>query len=111
MAYVESTLDELARQGLQSDTRYTEQYVAQRRRRGYGPRRIRGELRERGIGPELIAAWLDEGDAAWSERLVEVAAAHCGRIAAGDRRALAKCARFLEQRGFAPELIRRHLLG
>jgi regulatory protein len=108
--YVELTLDELARQGLQSDQRYTEQYVSQRRDRGYGPRRIQAELRERGIAPALVEAWLDERDPAWWGQLQAVAAARFGTQPPADQRELAKRVRFLEYRGFAPEQIRRLLL-
>ncbi len=103
------TLDELARQHLQSDDRYTEHYVAQRRAGGYGPRRITAELRERGIALELIEAWLDDSDASWPTQLAAVAAARFGTARPTDRRELARRARFLEYRGFPPDLIRRFL--
>jgi regulatory protein len=108
--YVDLTLDELARQQLQSDQRYTEQYVSQRRARGYGPRRIQAELRERGIAPAVLEAWLDERDPAWWDQLQAVAAARFGSAPPADQRDLAKRIRFLEYRGFAPEQIRRLLL-
>jgi regulatory protein len=102
-------LDALAACGLQSDARYVEQYVAMRAARGYGPVRIRAELRERGVDGLLIDEWLDERDPAWRERLRAVARKRFGTAAPADFRDRARRARFLEQRGFGAELIRRDL--
>lgn len=109
-ALVEGVLDDLAQRRLQSDARYAEHYVAQRAARGYGPTRIRAELRERGIGDEIIADWLDEHDPVWKERLAEAARK---RFGAGptDFKDRARRARFLEYRGFGAGLIRCVLFG
>jgi regulatory protein len=45
----ERLLDELADEGLQSESRFAESYIRQRAGRGYGPVRIRAELRQRGV--------------------------------------------------------------
>ena len=102
-------LDDLAARGLQSDERYAEAYVEQRVRRGYGPMRIRAELRERGIGEALIESWLDDDRELWISRLDAVLASRFG-APARDQRELARQARFLERRGFPGDLIRRRLL-
>ncbi len=104
-------LDDLAQRRLQSDARYAEHYVAQRAARGYGPTRIRAELRERGIGDEVIADWLDERDPVWKERLAEVARKRFGAAGPADFQDRARRARFLEYRGFGAGLIRRVLFG
>ena len=96
---------------MQSDARYAEQYVAQRAARGYGPARIRAELRERGIEDAVIADWLDERDPVWKERLAEVARKRFGAAGPADLRDRARRARFLEYRGFGAELIRRVLFA
>ena len=111
VAVVEALLDDLAARGLQSDARYAEQYVAQRAARGYGPARIRAELRERGIDEAVIADWLDERDPVWKERLAEVARKRFGAAGPADFRDRARRARFLEYRGFGAELIRRALFA
>ena len=108
---MEGVLDDLARRRLQSDARYTEQYVAQRAARGYGPARIRAELRERGIDDAVVADWLDERDPVWKERLAEVARKRFGATGPADFRDRARRARFLEYRGFGAELIRRVLFA
>ncbi|MCU0970226.1 MAG: RecX family transcriptional regulator [Gammaproteobacteria bacterium] len=104
-------LDDLARRGLQSDARFAEQYVAARAARGYGPVRIRAELRERGLDDGLIADHLDERDPVWRERLDAVARKRFGSRAPSDYADRARRARFLEYRGFGPALVRRVLFG
>jgi regulatory protein len=99
----------LAARGLQSDARYAEQYVAMRAARGYGPVRIRIELRERGVEEGLIDEWLDERDPAWRGRLRAVAQKRFGEGAPADFKDRARRARFLEHRGFGADLIRRAL--
>lgn len=104
-------LDDLGRRGLQSDARFAEQYVASRAARGYGPVRIRSELRERGLAEPLIEEHLDERDPAWRERLDAVARKRFGARVAADYAERARRARFLEYRGFGADLIRRALFG
>jgi regulatory protein len=108
---VEGVLDALAERRLQSDARYAEQYVAQRAARGYGPARIRAELRERGIDDAVIADWLDERDPVWKERVAEVARKRFGAACPADFGDRARRARFLEYRGFGAKLIRRVLFA
>jgi regulatory protein len=106
---VELVLDDLTAQGLQSDERFTERYVAQRVERGYGPLRVRAELRERGIDEALIEACLDGDERAWREAMCQVLDQRFASAAGADRRELARRARFLERRGFPGDLIRRQL--
>ena len=108
---MEAVLDGLAQRRLQSDERYAEQYVAQRAARGYGPVRIRAELRERGVDAAFVDEWLDERDPVWRERLAEVARKRFGAAGPADFRDRARRARFFEYRGFSAELIRRVLFA
>ncbi|GMR15242.1 MAG: regulatory protein RecX [Gammaproteobacteria bacterium] len=67
-----------AEQGLVSDERFTEMYVRVRIRRLFGPVKIHGELRQRGIPDHLIVAglqfdeetWLDAA-ARWADRRIQ----------------------------------------
>lgn len=106
---VDSILDGLQKDRLQSDERFAENYVEKRSRKGFGPLRIRVELAERGVASELISRWVDEGPWDWGELLDEAAAQKFGTGPAGDMKALGKRGRFLEQRGFPISLIRRYL--
>lgn len=106
---VERVIDRLARAGALSEARLVERYVAERVRKGFGPLRIRAELREKGLPDVLIEPQLEEMQGAWPEHL---AVAHDRRFGAGpptDRADYARRGRFLEQRGFPPEMIRRYL--
>jgi regulatory protein len=106
---VDEVLDALEAQSYQSDERFVEQYIHSRKRKGYGPLRIRSELRGKGIDQTLLEAWLDERDPEWGELLQQTAARKFGDTLPADFKERAKRARFLEYRGFSAELIRRFL--
>jgi regulatory protein len=106
---VQTVLDELQARGLVSDQRFTEQYVDLRIRKGFGPLRIRAELRERGIAGELAEASLDLGDEGWLACLKAAAQQRFGADAPGTAREQARQARFLQYRGFPESLVRRYL--
>src|SRR5690606_29880490 len=57
---IEVALDRLAEEGLLSESRYLESYIASRARAGYGPLRIREELAQRGLPREAIEQALGE---------------------------------------------------
>lgn len=69
---IDKLLFELAEKGLQSDIRFIENYIMSRSRRGFGPRRIRGELCEKGIDQVLSDKFLDENDLSWFDLAVLV---------------------------------------
>ena len=106
---VERVLDALEAQGLLSEQRFTEQYVGARLGRGQGPRRIREDLRRRGIDPTAANEALDRDDAFWSERASQARTRRFGAAAPADYREWARQARFLERRGFTTEQIRSAL--
>ncbi|MES9936121.1 MAG: regulatory protein RecX [Sedimenticola sp.] len=108
-ALLEQVLNGLETQRLQSDSRFVEQYIDSRKRKGYGPLRIRQELQQKGVGGELIEQWLDERDSEWMDLLGEAARRKHGSSPAADYKEKARRARFLEYRGFPTELIRDFL--
>ncbi len=110
-AGVVGVLDDLATSGLQSDERMAEAYVNERVRRGFGPLRIRQELRERGVAEEVIQACLDLPPGDWLVLMDGVATRKFGLAKAGEPKEVARRARFLEYRGFPTELISRYLRG
>jgi len=99
-------LDDLESGGLQSDQRFVEQYLYARKRKGFGPLRIRQELIQKGLSRELIREWIDEGDPAWEAVMVDVARRKFGSTPPEDFRESARRARFLEYRGFSGDQIR-----
>jgi regulatory protein len=110
-ADVAPVLDGLAERGLLSEARLAEAYVAERLRKGYGPLRVREELRRKGLDDDLIEPHLDRPAGEWLERLAVAAEKRFGTAPIEDRKELARRARFLEQRGFPAALIARYLHG
>jgi len=106
---VQTAIDELAAEGLQSDERFTLSFARQRVLRGRGPRRILLELRERGIDDGLaeqaLADVLVETGETWRS-LAELALDR--RFGARSLEGLspperAQRLRFLYQQGFETE--------
>lgn len=102
-------LDRLTAAGSLNESRMAELYVAERVRKGFGPLRIRRELIDKGLSETAIEPHLDPMAGDWPERLAEVHNRRFGPGAPSDRQELARRARFLEQRGFPSEAIRRFL--
>jgi regulatory protein len=108
----ESLLDEqlsrLTEQNLQSDMRFAESYARQRISRGYGPVRLREELRERGISRTDRAQIMDELEIDWRAHAIQVMENKFGDLLPCDLRDEARRARFMQHRGFTAEHY-RHL--
>ena len=105
----EAVLNSLEDAGYLSDERYAEVYVRTRAEKGYGPLRIRAELRERGVAESVIDDCLAAHHGAWSAHLARVYAKRFKR--AGDFAERARQARFFQSRGFTLEQIRAVLEG
>ncbi|MCS3903124.1 regulatory protein [Methylohalomonas lacus] len=110
-ALIDTVIDQLAAENLQSDDRFTEAYVNERSGKGFGPLYIRQALRSRGIDDHLIAQYLDPNDPEWTRLAAHVGEQRFGVIESGDRQTYAKAVRFLQQRGFSGEQVRRALQG
>jgi len=100
-------VSELAREGLQSDGRFTESYVHNRLEKGFGPLRITLELRERGIGDDLIDLHLDRSAQEWLQRASLARQKRFGGRLPATFSEQVKQSRFLQQRGFSGDQIRR----
>ena len=107
-AEIDAVIERMGELGLQSDTRYAEAFVRGKAGR-FGASRLRSELARRGIDRDLINEAIagecveSEGDRARAVlrgRFTEPPA---------DAREWARQARFLQTRGFAPDLIRKLL--
>lgn len=108
---LDEALTALQREGLLSETRFVEQFVESRVRRGSGPVKIRAELRERGVADELIEAALQAQEFNWNAEAAAVRVKRFGTSLPADFAERARQARFLQQRGFAMEHIRAALKG
>ena len=105
---IDAVIERMGELGLQSDTRYAEAFVRGKAGR-FGASRLRSELARRGIDRDLI-------DEAISGECVESEADRARAVLRGrfteppaDAREWARQARFLQTRGFAPDLIRKLL--
>lgn len=107
---IEHSLDLLAEEGAQSDERFASEYALSRARRGFGPDRIRHELRERGIGQCMAREALEELGGDWFTLMEAARGKRFGTDLPKDFQSRSKQIRFLLNRGFPMESI-RELLG
>ncbi|MDH4567747.1 recombination regulator RecX [Pseudomonas sp. BN414] len=107
---IDCALDRLTEEGLLSESRYLESFIASRARGGYGPQRIREELAQRGLPRSDIDQALREADVDWGEQLREVWRRKFNRQPQ-DARERAQQGRFLAYRGYSMEMISRLLRG
>ena len=100
-AIAEKVVSGLADENLVSDQRFTEMYVRTRMRRLFGPLKIRGELRSRGISDFLSAKELSFKQETWFENASRWAEKRChGEL---DYAGRVKIYRALMNRGFTHE--------
>lgn len=104
---IDSTLQCLQDEGLQSDERAAEVYVRQRIAKGYGEMKIRAELRAKGVDSELIGHCLRCADVDWVDLARRVVDKKFFREIEQDRKMLLKQQRFLATRGFSNDTIRQ----
>ena len=102
-AMINAQLSRLIAERLQSDLRFAQSYARQRISRGYGPLRLREELRERGVSEDDVAAAMEEMEIDWCAVAAEVMHKKFGAGAPHDLQERAKRARFMQYRGFAAE--------
>jgi len=106
-ASVDGQLSRLIEERLQSDVRFAASYARQRISRGYGPLRLREELRERGVSEADVTAALAELDIDWFAVAAEVLHKKFGKHDVIDLKEKARRARFMQYRGFASEHYRQ----
>jgi regulatory protein len=102
---VAQLLDQLESEGLLSDSRFAESFVCSRRQRGFGPLRIKMELRERGVDDALIRTNLDDPAIEWLGLARQAFQKRFGREKIRDTREYARRVRFLQGRGFSKPTI------
>lgn len=102
---IEPLLDDFARRGWLSDTRFAEQWAHQRGAR-YGAARLKQELRQKGVAEETISNALEEIAGSEEDRARAVWQKKFGVLPA-DINERAKQLRFLAARGFSFDIIYR----
>ncbi|CAD6874286.1 Regulatory protein RecX [Methylomonas fluvii] len=103
---VEPVIDQIAEQNWQNDARYAEAYVRQRIQNGYGLMRIRYELQQRGINDADLDAQAEE-QGGWQNVLLDVYSRKYDDEKSLTQNEWLKRSRFLQQRGFSGEMIKR----
>ncbi len=106
---IEEQIERLASEKLQSDERFAESFLRQRVGKGYGPLRIRQELKQRGIGEGLISWAFETASVEWSELAGSLVQRKFGPRPASDLKDKARRSRFLQYRGFSYEHYSEHL--
>jgi regulatory protein len=102
---LEFLLDELQRQGLQSDLRFSEVLVRSKVNAGYGPLRLYQWGVQYGLDRDLVHDQIVWQQYDWFEKALQQKRRHCGEALAISPQEKAKQARYLYQRGFAQEQI------
>ncbi len=97
---VAATLDELERENLLSEARFAAGYVRMRAEKGYGPKRIRFELTERGVDGAEADAALEAAAIDWTDSARRVREKRFGADVPEDFAERARQSRFLDYRGF-----------
>lgn len=103
---VEPVVDELIEQNWQNDERYAECYIRQRIANGYGPIRIAYELQQRGIGDADLDAQAEE-QGGWQNLALDAYSRKYDEEKSLTPNEWAKRNRFLQQRGFSGDMIKR----
>ena len=103
---IEVVLEELRDQNLQSDQRFADVFVHSRFEHGYGPSRIRAELRERGVNEGWSDAPFSELSGLWVDAASQQREKRFGRCLPQVFKDQAKQMRFLQQRGYTGDQIR-----
>jgi regulatory protein len=98
-------IDELAEQGWQDDLRYAETYARFRIQKGYGPIRVRHELKQNGIAAFDLEGIVQEEAGSWMALLEQVYSKKYTDNTVLNRNEWAKRSRFLLHRGFSGAMI------
>ncbi len=104
---IEEILEVLGREGLQSDERYAESYVHMRRKRGYGPLKIKQELQQRGVPSDLVEIHVEFNNEIWLETACLAYEKKFAGKALDSANERAKRMRFLQSRGFTGDIIQK----
>ena len=104
---ISKVIEKLQADNLQSDERFAESFINQRVNAGYGPIKIRHELRQKGVDEILVEGFLEAFAYEWLERLVQLRNRKYGEEIPADYAQKMKQARFLQNRGFSPESVMR----
>ncbi|MFC3650934.1 regulatory protein RecX [Dyella humi] len=99
-------LDRLGEQHYQDDDRFAEALIRNRAGQGYGPMRLRAELKSHGLSDARIRSLLDAADIDWVESAAAQLRRRYGAAGTTDSAERARRAQFLLRRGFPAATVR-----
>ncbi|WP_245188026.1 regulatory protein RecX [Frateuria flava] len=102
-----AAIDRLGDQHYQDDDRFADVLVRSRAGQGYGPQRIRAELKTHAVPDERIRELLDDAGVDWEASAIDQLRRRYGGKAPADHAERARRAQFLLRRGFAAATVRR----
>jgi regulatory protein len=105
-ALIEQITQDLRDEGLLSDERFAESYTRSRISGGYGPLRIRQELRQRGVSDEIIATTIINDETQWFELARKVREKRFGDEKPKNLKEKLKQQKFLQYRGFSQQYMK-----
>ena len=103
---VATALDQMEELGYLSEQRFAEMLVRSRISGGFGPVKIRFELREKGVPEQLAEQAILEAGPDWLALARAVRNRHFGDFAPADLRERARQCRYLQSRGFTTDQVR-----
>ncbi|MET3651470.1 regulatory protein RecX [Dyella japonica] len=101
-----AALDRLGEQRYQDDERFAQSLVRSRVAQGYGPMRVRAELKSHGLSDARIRAVLEEAAVDWDASALAQLRRRFGGKSAPDPAEKARRAQFLLRRGFPAATVR-----
>ena len=106
---LETVLDKLCQEGLQSDERFTESFVHHCMNKGQGSLKINQALQQRGVAEHLIDTALHDQRIDWLSLAEQVRVKKYGLEIPKDYKNKARQSRFLYSRGFNQDVINQLL--
>ncbi len=104
---IDAAIAALLQDNLQSDSRFIESIVNYRINAGFGPIKIRYELRQKGVSEGLVDDYFSGLDIDWQSSMAGQRIKKFGDSLPVDYKEKMKQARFLQNRGFSPESVMR----
>ena len=103
---ISALISELQQQDWLDEARFADAFVRSRMQHGYGPLRIRQELRQRGVGESVQALALESYADEWQDCVCRARVKRFGDDLPNNLKDRAKQTKFLTYRGFTSEQIR-----
>jgi regulatory protein len=102
-----AALDRLGEQRYQDDDRFAEVLLRSRIAQGYGPLRLRQELKSHGLADARVRALLDAAEVDWDASAAAQLRRRYGSAGSHEPAERVRRAQFLLRRGFAAATVRR----